>query len=125
MLGCREHFQVHADFCQQLLGGDSIYPRDLAQARDLLGERLHPALDLLVEVGNLFLYVHDARADGADHELVVFRELAFNCQRYLFPSAFEPPVGAEGGQLLRVRLSCYHCVDYHGAGLSPDVGENT
>ena len=79
-----EHFHIHANLCKYVDSGCALDTRYLTKERHFLLDRLHVAVDFLVNVLYLTFEVLNALTDGPEHELVMLREVSFNGKGYLF-----------------------------------------
>jgi hypothetical protein len=121
--GGGEAIHVDPDLRQDDLGAAASHPRDGAQPADLLSERGHEPLDLLVQLLDPGSQMVDVLEVHAQQEVVVLSEA---------PLEREPQVGNLGphpatcvvGQHRRVLLSGEQPVEHVAGRLTEDVGHH-
>ena len=120
-----EHFHVHANLCKYVDSGRAPDSRYFAKERHFLLDRLHVAVDFLINVLYLTFEVFNTLADGPEHELVVLHEVSLNGKGYLLLGTLQSPVSTQRGKELRVCVACKNIVYDFRARLAGNIAEHT
>ena len=120
----REHFHVHANLCKYVDSGCALDSRYFTKERHFFLDRLHVAVDFLVNLIYLTFEILNAPADGSEHKLVVLCEVSFNGKCYLFLGTLQSPMCTQGGKELWIRIACKDIVYNLRTRLAGNIAEH-